>query len=104
MEKEDGTLLRAKAVLCPGLEVRFLDEASGEYYLHLFSKKQPDLNWENPQLRAEIGRARLSFQLLLELKTKLDKALAAVKRYIQFPRVEGQASRQAPFSPATRRR
>jgi oligo-1,6-glucosidase len=30
------------------------DEATGEYYLHLFSKKQPDLNWDNPKLRAEI--------------------------------------------------
>ena len=30
------------------------DEPSGEYYLHLFSRKQPDLNWENPQVRAEI--------------------------------------------------
>jgi oligo-1,6-glucosidase len=30
------------------------DEATGEYYLHLFSKKQPDLNWENPKLRQEI--------------------------------------------------
>jgi oligo-1,6-glucosidase len=28
-----------------------LDPASGEYYLHLFSRKQPDLNWENPQVR-----------------------------------------------------
>jgi oligo-1,6-glucosidase len=28
-----------------------LDAASGEYYLHLFSKKQPDLNWENPAVR-----------------------------------------------------
>ncbi len=27
------------------------DEATGEYYLHLFSRKQPDLNWENPQVR-----------------------------------------------------
>eukprot|EP01119_Soliformovum_irregulare_P016414 TRINITY_DN4740_c0_g1_i2.p1 TRINITY_DN4740_c0_g1~~TRINITY_DN4740_c0_g1_i2.p1 ORF type:complete len:452 (+),score=140.29 TRINITY_DN4740_c0_g1_i2:779-2134(+) len=27
------------------------DENSREYYLHLFSKKQPDLNWENPKLR-----------------------------------------------------
>ena len=27
------------------------DEASGEYYLHLFSRKQPDLNWENPAVR-----------------------------------------------------
>ena len=26
-----------------------LDAATGEYYLHLFSRKQPDLNWENPR-------------------------------------------------------
>jgi oligo-1,6-glucosidase len=31
-----------------------LDPATGEYYLHLFSRKQPDLNWENPEVRAEI--------------------------------------------------
>jgi oligo-1,6-glucosidase len=30
------------------------DEATGEYFLHLFSKKQPDLNWESPKLREEI--------------------------------------------------
>lgn len=30
------------------------NEATGEYYLHLFSKKQPDLNWENPKVRAEV--------------------------------------------------
>jgi oligo-1,6-glucosidase len=30
------------------------DGATGEYYLHLFSKKQPDLNWENPALREKI--------------------------------------------------
>ncbi|MEN2742790.1 alpha-glucosidase [Microbacterium sp. X-17] len=28
-----------------------LDPATGEYYLHLFSRKQPDLNWENPEVR-----------------------------------------------------
>jgi oligo-1,6-glucosidase len=27
------------------------DQATGEYYLHLFSRKQPDLNWENPAVR-----------------------------------------------------
>ena len=31
-----------------------LDEETGQYYLHLFGKKQPDLNWENPAVRNEI--------------------------------------------------
>ena len=31
-----------------------LDEATGEYYLHLFHRKQPDLNWENPRVRAAV--------------------------------------------------
>jgi oligo-1,6-glucosidase len=31
-----------------------LDEASGEYYLHLFSRKQPDLNWENSEVRQAV--------------------------------------------------
>ena len=45
------------------------DEATGEYYLHLFCRKQPDLNWENPRgprrrlrddaLVARPGRRRL---------------------------------------------
>ena len=30
------------------------DERSGEYYLHLFSPKQPDLNWENPEVRQAV--------------------------------------------------
>ena len=30
------------------------NEATGEYYLHMFSRKQPDLNWENPRVRAEV--------------------------------------------------
>ena len=32
------------------------DQATGEYYLHLFSRKQPDLNWEHPAVRTEIHR------------------------------------------------
>jgi oligo-1,6-glucosidase len=31
-----------------------LDEATGEYYLHLFSRKQPDLNWEHPEVRQAV--------------------------------------------------
>lgn len=30
------------------------DENTKEYYLHLFSKKQPDLNWDNPKVRQEV--------------------------------------------------
>ncbi len=30
------------------------DPSTDEYFLHLFSKKQPDLNWENPKVRGEI--------------------------------------------------
>lgn len=30
------------------------DQATGEYYLHIFSRKQPDLNWENPEVRAAV--------------------------------------------------
>ncbi|NVK44532.1 MAG: alpha-glucosidase [Oceanospirillaceae bacterium] len=33
-----------------------LDEATGQYYLHLFDRKQPDLNWENPALRQAIWK------------------------------------------------
>lgn len=29
-------------------------EERGQYYLHFYSKKQPDLNWENPQVRQEV--------------------------------------------------
>lgn len=31
-----------------------LDEKTGMYYLHCFSRKQPDLNWENPRVRDEV--------------------------------------------------
>jgi oligo-1,6-glucosidase len=30
------------------------DQATGQYYLHLFDSKQPDLNWDNPQVRKAV--------------------------------------------------
>lgn len=30
------------------------DERTGQYYMHVFSRKQPDLNWENPEVRQAI--------------------------------------------------
>lgn len=30
------------------------DEKTGQYYLHLFTEGQPDLNWENPEVRDQV--------------------------------------------------
>ena len=32
------------------------DAATGEYFLHLFSAKQPDLNWDNPDVRTAVHK------------------------------------------------
>ncbi len=37
-----------------GTPVWTLDDTTGEYFLHMFSNRQPDLNWENPEVRAAI--------------------------------------------------
>ena len=39
---------------CFGGSVWEYDEKTDMYYLHLFSKKQPDLNWDNPKVRTEV--------------------------------------------------
>ncbi|KAI1058837.1 hypothetical protein LB507_004130 [Fusarium sp. FIESC RH6] len=39
------------------------DEATQEYYLHLFAKEQPDLNWENPETRRAIYTSSMEFWL-----------------------------------------
>lgn len=39
------------------------DETTDEYYLHLFAKNQPDLNWENEECRNAIYKSALTFWL-----------------------------------------
>ena len=39
------------------------DEETQEYYLHLFAKQQPDLNWENPVTRKAIYESAMEFWL-----------------------------------------
>lgn len=39
------------------------DEHTQEYYLHLFAKQQPDLNWENPETREAIYQSAMEFWL-----------------------------------------
>ena len=58
-----------------------------KYYLHMFAKEQPDLNWENPGLRAEIYKM---------MNWWLDKGLAGfridaiinIKKDLSFPSFE----------------
>ena len=76
-----------------------LDEKTNEYYLHLFSKKQPDLNWENPALRQELYKM---------INWWLDKGIAGFRvdainfikkdqRYLDGP-VDGQDGLSACFA------
>ncbi len=39
---------------CFGGSAWVYDETTGQYFLHLFSKRQPDLNWDNPKVRDEV--------------------------------------------------
>lgn len=60
------------------------DENTEQYYLHLFSKKQPDLNWENPVVRNEIWDM---------MKFWMDKGvdgwrldvISSISKYMDFP-------------------
>ena len=61
-----------------------LDEATGEYYLHLFSKKQPDLNWENPVLREEIYKL-MRFWLAKGVDGLRLDVISAISKRTDFP-------------------
>ncbi|PGH03119.1 hypothetical protein AJ79_07446 [Helicocarpus griseus UAMH5409] len=39
------------------------DETTQEYYLHLYAKEQPDLNWDNPETRQAIYKSAMRFWL-----------------------------------------
>lgn len=51
---EKGTPPKRWSYFDPEANAWKYDSLSNSYYLHYFSVKQPDLNWENPKLRAEV--------------------------------------------------
>jgi oligo-1,6-glucosidase len=51
---EDGTPPKRWSFFDEEANAWKYDETTDSYYLHIFSVKQPDLNWENPKLRREI--------------------------------------------------
>jgi oligo-1,6-glucosidase len=53
--RADGSAPDAQRASFGGSAWEF-DAATGEYYFHLFSKRQPDLNWENPKVQDEVHR------------------------------------------------
>ncbi|NBI54024.1 glycoside hydrolase family 13 protein [Photobacterium alginatilyticum] len=53
--KEDGSVPDDQGSVFGGGAWEF-DETTGEYYYHIFSKKQPDLNWENPKVQEEVHK------------------------------------------------
>ncbi len=61
-----------------------LDDLTGEYYLHLFSRKQPDLNWENPVLREEINKL-MKFWLDKGVDGLRLDVISAISKRTDFP-------------------
>jgi oligo-1,6-glucosidase len=60
------------------------DAATGEYYLHLFSRKQPDLNWENSKLRSEVHQL-MKFWLDKGVDGLRLDVISAISKRTDFP-------------------
>ncbi len=60
------------------------DQPTGEYYLHLFSRKQPDLNWENPLLREELNKL-MKFWLDKGVDGLRLDVISAISKQTDFP-------------------
>jgi oligo-1,6-glucosidase len=60
------------------------DETTDEYYLHLFSRKQPDLNWENPTLRKELHEL-MKFWLDKGVDGLRLDVISAISKLTDFP-------------------
>lgn len=56
----------------------------GKYYLHVFSQKQPDLNWENPKLRHEM-KDIIRFWLDKGVKAIRFDAITSISKPYGFP-------------------
>ncbi|MBL7862660.1 MAG: alpha-glucosidase [Cyclobacteriaceae bacterium] len=61
-----------------------LDDDSGEYYLHLFSRKQPDLNWEHQPLRNEVHQL-MKFWLDKGVDGLRLDVISAISKRVDFP-------------------
>ncbi|MDY5846071.1 MAG: alpha-glucosidase [Bariatricus sp.] len=58
-----------------------------KYYLHMFAKEQPDLNWENPELRQELYKM-INWWLEKGLSGFRIDAIINIKKNLDFPDFE----------------
>jgi len=61
-----------------------VDPKTEEYYLHLFSKRQPDLNWENPIVRKEIMKM-IRFWLDKGVDGFRMDAINVISKHVEYP-------------------
>ena len=71
------------------------DRASGQYYLHVFAKKQPDLNWENKEMREEVYRM-INWWLDKGIDGFRIDAISHIKKKEGFPNAEADDQSQIP--------
>ena len=63
------------------------DGQTDEYYLHLFQKKQPDLNWENPKVREEIYDM-MHFWFKKGVDGFRMDVIPMISKYLDFPDID----------------
>jgi len=66
------------------------DEQTGQYYLHLFDVKQPDLNWRNPQVRQAMYEV---------LRFWLDRGIDGFRVDVLWLLLKDEQWRDNPFNP-----
>lgn len=80
----------------PPLRLSFFDEKGDawrynprtkSYYLHYFSRKQPDLNWENPKVRQEMY-AMMKFWLEKGIDGFRMDSISYISKDIDFPEID----------------
>lgn len=74
------------------------DDQAGEYYLHLYSRKQPDLNWKNPKVRDEIYDM-MHFWLKKGIDGFRMDTISTLSKVDGFP--DASIVKEGPYQPAT---
>lgn len=60
------------------------DKKRGQYYLHFYTKKQPDLNWENPAVRREVYDI-MEYWFKRGVDGWRMDVIASISKYTDFP-------------------